>query len=128
VVAGHRCRGRPSEVVVQNLSQPVFGYSDICKSLVKAGNRTAIHFVVLPLAAVHLDDGGLVTIGAGICAGSTECLGPVSGESLGMLRVEAVAERMPDTSSAITRRCQALARRRRPSIPPAASKTVCITT
>jgi len=45
---------------------------------------------------VHLDDGGLVTIGVGIRAGATERLGPVSGESLDMLGVEAVAERMAD--------------------------------
>src|ERR1700674_5388749 len=64
--------------------------------MVEASNRTAIHFVVLPVAAVHLDDGGLVTIGLGIFAGTTECLGPVSGESLDMLGVEAVAERMAD--------------------------------
>src|SRR5882724_8866757 len=51
---------------------------------------------MLPVAAVHLDDGGLVTIGVGIRAGATECLGPVSGESLDMLGVEAVAERMAD--------------------------------
>jgi hypothetical protein len=82
---------------VQNLSQrAVFGYSGICKSLVEAGNRTAIHFVVLPVSTVHLYDGGLVTIGVRVCAGSAECFGPVSGESLDMLRVEAVAERMPD--------------------------------
>src|SRR4029077_3805329 len=64
--------------------------------MVEAGNRAAIHFVVLPVAAVHLDDGGLVTIEVGIRAGATECLGPVSGESLDMLGVEAVAERMAD--------------------------------
>jgi ornithine cyclodeaminase/alanine dehydrogenase-like protein (mu-crystallin family) len=51
---------------------------------------------VLPVAAVHLDDRGLVTIGVGIRAGATECLGQVSGESLDMLGVEAVAERMAD--------------------------------
>src|SRR6266566_1655513 len=64
--------------------------------MVEAGNRAAIPFVVLSVAAVHLDDGGLVTIGVGIHAGATECLGPVSGESLDMLGVEAVAERMAD--------------------------------
>jgi len=97
VVAGHRFRCCPSEVVVQHLSQcSVVGHSDICKSLVKACNRTAIHFAVLSIAAVHLDDGGLVTIGVGVYAGTTEGLGPVSGESLDMLGVEAVAERMTD--------------------------------
>ena len=45
---------------------------------------------------MHLDDGGLVTIGIGIRGRAAECLGPVSGESLDMLGVEAVAERMGD--------------------------------
>jgi hypothetical protein len=95
VIAGHRCPSCPSEVVVQHLSQCIIvGQSDIGQSLVEAGNRAAVHFVVLPVAAVHLDDGGLVTIGVGICAGATECLGPVSSEALDMLRMEAVAERM----------------------------------
>src|SRR5207247_6458339 len=66
------------------------------QSLVKACNRAAIHFIVLPVPAVHLDDSGLVTIGIGIRGRATECLGPVSGESLDMLGVEAVAERMGD--------------------------------
>ena len=48
------------------------------------------------IPAVHLDDGGLVTIGIGIRSRATERLGPVSGKSLNMLRVEAVAERMGD--------------------------------
>src|SRR6516225_8695003 len=46
--------------------------------------------------AVHLDDRGLVTIGIGIRGRATECLSPVSGESLDMLGVEAVAERVGD--------------------------------
>jgi len=49
---------------------------------------------VLPVPAVHLDDGGFVTIGIGIRGRATERLGPISGESLEMLRVEAMAERM----------------------------------
>src|SRR6202162_4729315 len=64
--------------------------------MVEARSRAAIHFVVLSVAAVHLDHGGLVTIKVGIRAGATECLGPVSGESLDMLGVEAVAEGMAD--------------------------------
>jgi hypothetical protein len=64
--------------------------------LIEAGNRTSIHFIVLPVPAVHLDDRGLVTIGIGIRRRATECLGPVSGEPLDMLGVEAVAERMSD--------------------------------
>src|SRR5689334_17119028 len=96
-VARHRVGGGPSEVVVQYVSQrPVVAESDIYKSLVEAGNRTAIHFVVLPVAAVHLDHRGLITIGVGIRGGAAECLGPVSRESLDMPGVEAVAECMAD--------------------------------
>jgi hypothetical protein len=97
VIAGHRCCGRPGEVVMQHLSQRiVFRESDVGQSMVEADNRSAIHFIVLPVPAVHLDDGGLVTIGIGIRGRATECLGPVSGESLDMLGVEAVAECMGD--------------------------------
>ena len=42
------------------------------------------------------DDGGLVAIGLGIHAGSTECLGPIRGETLDILGMETVAERMAD--------------------------------
>ena len=49
-----------------------------------------------PVPAMDLDDAGLVTIGVGVYAGATECLGSASGESLHMLGVEAVAERMAD--------------------------------
>src|SRR5579863_2574725 len=51
---------------------------------------------MLSVPAVHLDHGGLVAIGIGIRARATECLGPVSGQSLYVLRVEAVAKRMGD--------------------------------
>jgi len=52
--------------------------------------------MVLPVAAVHPDDGGLVAIGFGIRAWSTERLSPISGESLDMQGMETVAERMAD--------------------------------
>jgi hypothetical protein len=42
------------------------------------------------------NDSGLVAVGVGIRARATESFGPVRGESLDMLRVEAVAERMSD--------------------------------
>src|SRR5271155_1656059 len=51
---------------------------------------------MLSVPAVYLDDGGFVTIGIGIRGRAAECLSPVSGESLDMLGVEAVAERMGD--------------------------------
>jgi hypothetical protein len=43
---------------------------------------------------MYPDDAGLVTIGVGIRARSTESLGPISGESLDMPAMEPVAERM----------------------------------
>src|SRR5271163_4024701 len=51
---------------------------------------------MLSVPAVYLDDGGFVTIGIGIRGRAAECLSPVRGESLDMLGVEAVAERMGD--------------------------------
>jgi hypothetical protein len=45
---------------------------------------------------VDPDDRGLVGIGLGIHAGSAECLGPIRGETLDMLGMETVAERMAD--------------------------------
>jgi hypothetical protein len=45
---------------------------------------------------VDPDDGGLVAIGLGIHAGSTECLGPIRGKTLDMLGMETVAEGMAD--------------------------------
>ena len=51
---------------------------------------------MLAIPAVHLYHGGLVTIGIGIRGGATECLSPVSRESIDMLGMKAVAERMAD--------------------------------
>jgi hypothetical protein len=81
---------------VEHLSQRAVVESDIRKSLIEAGNRPAIHFDVLAVATVHPDDSRLVTLGIGIRAGATERLRPISRESLHMLGVEAVAERMAD--------------------------------
>jgi hypothetical protein len=81
---------------------------------------------VLPVAAVHLDDGGLVTIGAGIRAGAPECLGPVSGESLDMLGVEAVAERMGDHVVGHHSPVPGVGKTAQSVDAPAASKTVCM--
>ena len=64
MVAGHRCRGRPGEVVVQHLPERIVPRQpDINQSHVEAGDRAAVHFVVLPVSAVHPNHAGLVTIG-----------------------------------------------------------------
>jgi hypothetical protein len=52
--------------------------------------------MMLSVPAVHLDDGGLVTVGIGIRGRATERLSPVSGEPLNMVGMEAVTERMGD--------------------------------
>src|SRR5579872_4769696 len=67
VIARHGCRGRPGEVVVQDLPQRIIaGQADIGERLIEAGDGTAIHFRMLSVPAVHPDDGGLVTTGIGI--------------------------------------------------------------
>lgn len=97
IVAGHGCRGRPREVRVERLLQRmVIGEPGINNRLVEAGNCTAVHLVVLSVAAVHLDDGRLVAASVRLYAGAAQRLSPVSGKSLDMLRKEAVAERMTD--------------------------------
>src|SRR5215475_327944 len=97
MVAGHRCRGCPCEVVMEHLTQrSVVCESDICKSLVEAINCTTIHFLMFSVTAMHLDDCRLVAIELGVRAGTAERLAPINGKSLHMLRVEAVAESMAD--------------------------------
>lgn len=82
---------------MQYLSQSVVvAYSYIGQSLVEAGDRPPIHFLVLAVPAMHLNDGGLVPTGIGIRGWTTECLGPVGSKPLNMLGVEAVAEGMSD--------------------------------
>jgi hypothetical protein len=82
---------------MQDLSQRgIVGEPDVGKSLIEAGNGAAIHFIMLSVATMNLDDSGLVSIGSGIRAGATECFSPVSGESLDMIRLKAVAEGMRD--------------------------------
>src|ERR1700689_1697290 len=51
---------------------------------------------MLSLPTVHLHDNGLGTIEIRIHGRTAECLSPVSGESLDMLWVKTVAERMGD--------------------------------
>src|SRR6185312_8355332 len=61
---------------------------------VEASNRTSVHFIMCPVAAVDLDDGGFVAVGAGVGSRAAECFGPIGGESLDMIGAEAMAERV----------------------------------
>ena len=82
---------------MEHLTQSnVAGKSSVDQSLIEASDCTTIHFIVLPVATVQLDYTGFVTMGIGVCVGAAECLCPVCGEALDMLRVEAVAEGMAD--------------------------------
>jgi len=84
-------------VVVENLSQgQVLDQSNVRQGLVEAGDCAAVHFLVLSIAAVHPDDRGLVAIGVGVGAGPAECFGPIRRESLAVLWVDTVAERVAD--------------------------------
>jgi hypothetical protein len=80
---------------VQDPSQNiVMGQSGIRQSQIEAGNRTAIHLIVLTVPAMRLDDSGFVTVGLRVRSRATECFGPIRGESFHMLGMEAMAERV----------------------------------
>ena len=87
----------PSEIVVQHLPQKIVpGRARVDQSLVEAGNRTAVHFVVLSIATVQAHDGRLVTIAVGLNLWLTKCFGPISGASLDMLGAVAMTETVCD--------------------------------
>jgi len=63
VVSGDRGQGRPGEVVVQHLSEPlVAGETDVDQCLIKAGDRTTVHLLVRTVAAMQPHLRGLVAV------------------------------------------------------------------
>src|SRR5882724_363539 len=95
VVARHRGRGSPREVIVQHAPKPlVAGEADIFQRLVEASDCPLVHLLVHPVAAVNPHDRGLITVLVRVRRWPTESLPPVRGEPLSMLRVVSVAERM----------------------------------
>ena len=63
VVSGDRGQGRPGEVVVQHLSEPVVaGETDVDQCLIKAGDRTTVHLLVRTVAAMQPHLRGLVAV------------------------------------------------------------------
>jgi len=62
--------------------------------VVETVNRSAIHFPVLPIPAVYLDDTSFVTIGTGIRVWPAKRLRKISRQPLDMVGTEAMAERM----------------------------------
>src|SRR5580692_2369354 len=95
VVARHCGRRSPREVIVQHAPKPlVAGEADIFQSLIETSDRPLVHLLVQPVAAVSPHDRGLVTVLVRVRRWPAECLGPVRGKALGVLRVVSVAERM----------------------------------
>jgi hypothetical protein len=68
----------------------------IFQSPIEAGDRTAVHLIVQAVAAVCPNNRCFVTIGIGVRGGPTEGLRPVRGQSLGVSRMESVAESVAD--------------------------------
>src|SRR5688572_7336356 len=94
-VGGHRRSGRPRKVIVQHASEALVAREPgIFQGLIETRDRPLVHLLVRSVATVRPDDRGLVTILVGVGAGPTECLRPVRGKALGVLRMVSVAERM----------------------------------
>jgi len=68
--------------------------ANIFQRLIKTSDRPLVHLFVRPVATVNPHDGSLITVVIGVRRWPTKCLRPVRGKTLGMLRVESVAERM----------------------------------
>jgi hypothetical protein len=80
---------------VQHASETLFACEpDIFQRLIETRDRPLVHLLVRTVAAVNPDDRGLVTIPIGVGRWPTECLRPVCGKALGVLRVVTMAERM----------------------------------
>ena len=64
VVTRHRGRGRPREVIVQHLSEPLVGGEvDIFQRLIETSDRPLVHLLVRPVAAVNPHDRGFIAPG-----------------------------------------------------------------
>ena len=74
----------------------VRGQAGVLERLVEAGDRPPIHVVVLAVAGVEADDKRLVAERAGVGRRPAERLRPVGGQPLGVVGLEAVAERVTD--------------------------------
>ena len=97
MITSHRRRRGPREVIVQNAPELLVDRdADIFHRLIETSDRPLIHFLMQPVAAVDPNHRGLITILIGIDRWSAECLCPVRGKPLGMLRVITVAKSVAD--------------------------------
>src|SRR5262245_55347725 len=93
VVTSHRGRRGPREVIMQHAPKLlVAGEADIFQRLIETSDRPLVHFLMQPIAAVSPHDRGLITVHFGVRRRSAECLRPVRGEALSVLRMVSVAE------------------------------------
>ena len=69
---------------------------DVIHGAVEALNRPAVHLIVRAVAAVHANHGGLVAMLFAVGQRTAPGLAPVRRESLGVLWVEAMTERVRD--------------------------------
>ena len=95
VITGHRGRGGPCEIIVQHASELfILGQAGIFQRLIETRDRPLVHLLVRPVAAMNPDHRGLITVPVGVRRWATECLRPIRGEALGVLRMVTVAESM----------------------------------
>jgi hypothetical protein len=95
VVARHRGGGCPREVIVQRSSEALVAIkSGILQSLIETCDRSLVHLLVRPVAAVNPHYGRLITILLGIRSWPTECFCPVRSQALCVLWMKSVAECM----------------------------------
>ena len=80
---------------MQHASEPVVAVKlRILQRLIETRDRSLVHLLVRPIAAVNPHDGRLITVPVGVGCWSTQRLRPVRGKSFGVLGVVPVAERM----------------------------------
>ena len=95
VVTRHGGHGRPTEVVVQNLTEPfVTIQTDVDERQIEASYRPTIHFFMWAIPAVHPHHRSLVSNELGVPRWATQRLYPVRSKAFGVLGVVAMAERV----------------------------------
>ena len=81
---------------MQHPSQWLRGEPGVFQSLVETGDRTPVHLLVRAVSAVYPDYCSFVAVTLGVGVRSAQGFGPVGRESLAVLGMEAVAERVAD--------------------------------
>src|SRR6187549_1056009 len=97
MITRHRGRRGPCKIIMQYASEPfVVRKTDVFNRPIETSYRPLIHFLMQPIAAVSTNDRSLITILVRVFRWSAECLRPIRGKALSMLRVITVAESVTD--------------------------------